>query len=100
MTRRDLSSSRLAPHAFLLTQIVRSCLPHVPYTQNIADKHKYGVIRDYVGHGVGQAFHSHPTIFHYKNTQPGVMQLGETFTIEPMIVQVGGWASWDRGWAV
>ena len=46
------------------------------------------MIRDYVGHGVGAAFHSHPTIFHYKNTQPGVMQLGETFTIEPMIVQV------------
>ncbi|EFJ41280.1 hypothetical protein VOLCADRAFT_102436 [Volvox carteri f. nagariensis] len=71
------------------------------YHINIADKHKYGVIRDYVGHGVGQSFHSHPTIFHYKNSQPGVMQLGETFTIEPMIVQGATKCdTWRDNWTV
>lgn len=90
-----------------LDEAIKKCGPGVPYNvigrtiQNIADKHKYGVIRDYVGHGVGQAFHSHPTIFHYKNTQPGVMQLGETFTIEPMIVQGGiRCDTWRDNWTV
>ncbi len=54
----------------------------------IADKHKYGVIREYVGHGVGKAFHSAPHIQHFRNNSPGFMKQGETFTIEPMLVQV------------
>ncbi|GIL60935.1 hypothetical protein Vafri_15742 [Volvox africanus] len=90
-----------------LDAAIKNCGPGVPYNvigktiQNIADKHKYGVIRDYVGHGVGQAFHSHPTIFHYKNSQSGVMQLGETFTIEPMIVQGGTKCdTWRDNWTV
>jgi methionine aminopeptidase len=36
---------------------------------------RYGVIRDFVGHGVGQLFHSAPTIVHYRNNYPGVMQV-------------------------
>ena len=51
------------------------------------------VIREYVGHGVGRAFHSAPTITHFRNNQPGFMKQGQTFTIEPMLVQVG-----DKGW--
>lgn len=76
-----------------LDEAIKICKPGVPYSevgrviQNIADKAKFGVVKDYVGHGVGRAFHSHPTIFHYKNNQSGVMKAWETFTIEPMLVQ-------------
>lgn len=57
----------------------------------IADNYNYGVVREYVGHGVGQRFHSAPTIQHQRNNHPGVMELWQTFTIEPMFVQVGAW---------
>lgn len=30
-----------------------------------ADKYKYGVVRHFVGHGVGQDFHSGPAVLHY-----------------------------------
>lgn len=76
-----------------LDAAIKLCGPGVPYNvigkaiNVIADKHKYGVVRDYVGHGVGQTFHSGPTIRHNRNNDPGVMQLYQSFTIEPMLVQ-------------
>lgn len=77
-----------------LDAAIRQCGPGVPYKvigqtiHDIADKHKLGVVRDFVGHGVGRAFHSAPAIFHYRNNgEPGKMVVGQTFTIEPMIVQ-------------
>ena len=30
-----------------------------------ADKFRYGVVRQFVGHGVGQVFHADPVILHY-----------------------------------
>jgi hypothetical protein len=65
-----------------LDESIKVCGPGVPYSEigkvihAIADKHKYGIIRDFVGHGVGQLFHSAPTIVHYRNNYPGVMQVG------------------------
>jgi methionyl aminopeptidase len=32
-----------------------------------AEGHGYGVIRAFVGHGVGRSFHSDPQVFHYDN---------------------------------
>ncbi len=64
-----------------LDEAIKICGPGVPYSEigkvihGIADKHKYGVVRDFVGHGVGQLFHSAPTIVHYRNNYPGVMQV-------------------------
>lgn len=46
---------------------------------------RFSVVRSFVGHGVGRIFHSAPTILHYKNSEPGVMVAGQTFTIEPML---------------
>lgn len=48
---------------------------------DIADAHKYGVVRDFVGHGVGKVFHCAPTIVHYRNNEPGVMQARRCFVI-------------------
>lgn len=70
------------------------CKPGTPYSSigakihGLADKHKYGVVREYVGHGVGRSFHSAPTITHFRNNDTGVMQPWQTFTIEPMLVEV------------
>ncbi len=54
----------------------------------IADGYKYGVVRDFVGHGVGRVFHSDPHIQHVRNNDARPMKLWQTFTIEPMLVQV------------
>jgi methionyl aminopeptidase len=66
------------------------CGPGVPINEigraihAVADAHKYGVVKCFVGHGVGTIFHSWPHVAHHRNREPGVMQRGMTFTIEPM----------------
>jgi len=44
------------------------------------------VVREYCGHGIGQAFHEDPQVLHYGQAHEGpVLESGMTFTIEPMI---------------
>ena len=65
-----------------------------------AERHGYGVVRAFVGHGIGRAFHSEPQVYHYDNPQARMELLpGMTFTIEPMIT-IGDWRHemWDDGW--
>jgi methionyl aminopeptidase len=54
--------------------------------QDYAESFGYGVVREYVGHGVGRVFHEPPQIPHYraKGANPR-LRPGMTFTIEPMI---------------
>lgn len=67
----------------------------------IADKHKYGVVKEFVGHGVGTVFHSAPHVMHCRNNEPGVMQPGQTFTIEPMLTEGDiAWRMWKDQWTV
>jgi len=51
-----------------------------------ASKHRFSVVREYCGHGIGQVFHESPQVLHYGKKGTGVrLQKGMTFTIEPMI---------------
>ncbi|KAI8989863.1 methionine aminopeptidase [Trametes punicea] len=62
----------------------------------------YCVSPQFTGHGIGREFHRQPWIFHHLNDEPGEMQLGDCFTIEPAIVQgtdPHGWTFPD-GWTV
>ncbi len=47
----------------------------------------FGVVEEYVGHGIGRKFHQDPSIPHYPTTQGRRTKLlpGVCFTIEPMI---------------
>ena len=68
--------------------------------QQHAERHGYGVIRAFVGHGIGEQFHTDLHIPHYFD--PGantIMQPGMVFTIEPMI-SMGDWrhVMWDDEW--
>jgi methionyl aminopeptidase len=68
--------------------------------QEHAESHGYGVVRAFVGHGIGRAFHSEPQVYHYDNpVARDVLVPGMTFTIEPMIT-LGDWRHemWDDGW--
>jgi methionyl aminopeptidase len=54
--------------------------------QEIADAHGYGVVREFVGHGIGDTFHHAPNVLHYRTRNAGaVLKPGYIFTIEPMI---------------
>lgn len=51
-----------------------------------AKKHRYGVVEDFVGHGVGLVYHDAPDIFHYGDPRTGPeLKPGMIFTIEPML---------------
>lgn len=57
----------------------------------LAESHNYGVVYQFVGHGIGTQFHEFPEICHYVPTlkfqrdQRVSMEPGMVFTIEPMI---------------
>ncbi|KAL8200587.1 hypothetical protein R6Q57_011926 [Mikania cordata] len=66
-----------------------------------ADEHRYGVVEQFVGHGVGRLFHSDPVILHYRNNERGRMMLNQTFTIEPMLTMGSIHPIiWDDDWTV
>jgi methionyl aminopeptidase len=54
--------------------------------QRHAEKHRYSVVRDFCGHGLGRLFHDSPEVIHAG--QPGTgpeLKPGMFFTVEPMI---------------
>jgi methionyl aminopeptidase len=54
--------------------------------QRYAESHRYSVVRDFCGHGVGRVFHDAPSILHYGRPEDGpVLREGMFFTVEPMI---------------
>jgi len=60
----------------------------------------YGVVREFIGHGIGDQFHTSLQIPHYFDPRARtVLEEGMTFTIEPMIT-VGSPALyvWDDDW--
>jgi methionyl aminopeptidase len=62
--------------------------------------HRLGVVRTFVGHGIGETFHTDLQIPHYFNPRARtVMRPGMVFTIEPMIT-LGSPREvvWDDGW--
>ena len=54
--------------------------------QSYVEGHRYSVVRDFCGHGVGKVFHAPPNVMHYGRPGEGlVLQEGMIFTIEPMV---------------
>jgi methionyl aminopeptidase len=70
--------------------------------QGYAQKHKYGVVRQFVGHGVGYELHEAPEVPHYGLPNTGLpLREGMVIAIEPMInektyrcvIQDDGWTA-------
>lgn len=54
--------------------------------QSYAEAERTSVVRDFVGHGLGQLFHDEPNILHFGTPGSGPeLKPGMIFTIEPMI---------------
>lgn len=71
--------------------------------ESYARRFGYGVVRDYTGHGIGDAFHSGLVIPHY-DAAPSydtVIEPGMTFTVEPMLnLGTAETVLWDDDWTV
>ncbi len=58
--------------------------------QNFVEQHGYGVVREFVGHGIGKALHEDPQVPNYGSKGKGLaLKVGMVLAIEPMI-NVGG----------
>jgi len=54
--------------------------------QRHAESHRYSVVRDFCGHGVGRIFHDSPEVVHAGRPGTGpALKPGMIFTVEPMI---------------
>lgn len=54
--------------------------------QSYVEKHRFSVVRDFCGHGLGRVFHEPPNVMHYGRPGHGVvLKEGMFFTVEPMI---------------
>lgn len=73
--------------------------------QSYAESHRFGVVTDFCGHGLGRVFHAPPSVMHVGRPGEGVvLEPGMFFTIEPMInggkpdtkVLADGWTAVTR----
>jgi len=87
---------------------IDACGPGRPFKgigeaiSRVAAARGFSVNAELTGHGIGKYFHTPPWILHHRNDEPGVMQPGLCFTIEPLLVQgddARGWMLPD-GWTV
>ncbi|WP_083385702.1 type I methionyl aminopeptidase [Methylomonas sp. LWB] len=90
----------VSPHAKRLVDVTRECLmlgiaevrPGKHFgdighsIQKHAEAHRYSVVREFCGHGIGKQFHEEPHVMHFGKQGEGAMfEPGMIFTIEPMI---------------
>ncbi len=97
-----------------LVRVTRECLeraieqvaPGRPFNQigrtiqDHAEAYGFSVVRAFIGHGVGETFHSDLAVLHYHDpNDTRIIEEGMTFTIEPMIA-LGDWQHrlWDDDW--
>jgi methionyl aminopeptidase len=54
--------------------------------QSFVEEHRFSVVREYCGHGIGRVFHEDPQVLHYGRPGTGLeLTPGMTITVEPMI---------------
>lgn len=72
------------------------------HVQKLCEAHGYGVVRDFVGHGIGRRLHEDPAVPNFGKAGTGVpLKPGMCIAVEPMIT-LGTWEAeiLDDGWTV
>lgn len=70
--------------------------------QSVAESYGYGVVREYVGHGIGRVMHEDPNVPNFfDKSNDLLLEVGMVFAIEPM-VNMGTYKTvqGDDGWIV
>ncbi|HBR71147.1 TPA: type I methionyl aminopeptidase [Candidatus Dependentiae bacterium] len=90
---------------------VGACLSDISATiQQVVEQHRYGIVRNFAGHGIGVEMHEEPEIPNFGKFGKGpVLKAGMTLAIEPMItvgdyrvyIATDGWTvkTRDKSWA-
>lgn len=67
-----------------------------------AEKFNFNIVKDFIGHGIGERFHCPPEIYHFENDyEVGTMRKGMIFTIEPVFSEGSGDVEmWEDEWTV
>jgi methionyl aminopeptidase len=71
--------------------------------ETYAKRFNYGVVRDFTGHGIGEAFHSGLIVPHYDSAPlyADEIKIGMVFTVEPMLtLGTHEWDMWPDNWTV
>lgn len=71
--------------------------------EKVLETGKLGVIKNYLGHGIGREMHEKPDVPNYgKRGQGYVLQVGDTICIEPMssLGKPANYVDRDDGWTV
>ncbi len=54
--------------------------------QTYVESHRFSIVRDFCGHGIGRVFHAPPNVLHFGKPGEGqTLKEGMFFTIEPMV---------------
>jgi methionyl aminopeptidase len=54
--------------------------------QQLVERERFSVVREYCGHGIGRVFHEDPQVLHYGKPKTGLELVpGMTITVEPMV---------------
>ena len=53
--------------------------------EDVANREKFGIVRQYGGHGVGHSMHEEPFVFNYRTGNETVLKAGMSIAIEPML---------------
>ena len=72
------------------------------HVEKLCESHGYGVVRDFVGHGIGRQLHEDPAVPNFGKAGTGVpLKPGMCIAVEPMIT-LGTWEAeiLDDGWTV
>lgn len=70
--------------------------------QSFVEAHDFSVVRDFVGHGIGQALHEEPEVPNFGRPHSGpILKEGMVLALEPM-VNMGTWRTkvLEDGWTV
>jgi methionyl aminopeptidase len=70
--------------------------------ERVARAAGFGIVRELVGHGIGEQFHGDPHVHHYDEPRNRVvLRPGMSFTIEPMLTEgAPDIQLWDDGWTI
>lgn len=70
--------------------------------QQVARRAGLGIVRELVGHGIGEQFHGEPHVHHYDEPRNrAVLRPGMAFTIEPMLtLGMPEVVMWDDQWTI
>lgn len=117
-TSRTVALGVIDPEVLRLVEVTKQCLaagiaavgPGVPLgdvgyaIQKVAEDAGFGVVRDWIGHGVGRTVHEDPQVPNYGRPGKGFKLLpGMTIAIEPMITMTKAGEKTDilpNGWTV